>query len=191
MATQKQIDANRRNAKKSTGPIPPEGRAAVRLNSVKHGLTAGSVLVFGESDADFEALLDAMEAEHQPTTPTEAAMVRRIAVAHWRMLRSYRIETGFFNVRRIDMTDRFKNYTGIDANDRLALIVGDDTRNAKTLENLSTYEGRFERSFDKALRELQRLRSTRSSQTNKQSQFPPAAPEPAPGPPLEPPATNG
>src|SRR5439155_21716527 len=70
MATQKQIDANRRNAKKSTGPITPEGRAAVRLNSVKHGLTAGSVLVFGESDADFEALLDAMEAEHQPTTPT-------------------------------------------------------------------------------------------------------------------------
>ena len=40
MATQNQIDANRLNAQKSTGPKTPEGRAAVRLNGIKHGLTA-------------------------------------------------------------------------------------------------------------------------------------------------------
>jgi len=40
MATDRQIAANRKNAQKSTGPKTPEGRAAVRLNGVKHGLTA-------------------------------------------------------------------------------------------------------------------------------------------------------
>ena len=43
MATEKQFEANRQNAQKSTGPKTPEGRAAVRLNGVKHGLTAETI----------------------------------------------------------------------------------------------------------------------------------------------------
>ncbi len=45
MATEKQFEANRQNAQKSTGPKTPEGRAAVRLNGVKHGLTAETMVV--------------------------------------------------------------------------------------------------------------------------------------------------
>jgi len=48
MATQSQIDANRRNAQKSTGPTTPEGRAAVRHNSLKNGLT-GEILIVLEN----------------------------------------------------------------------------------------------------------------------------------------------
>ena len=44
MATQAQINANRKNAQKSTGPKTPEGRDAVRLNGLKHGL-ASEILV--------------------------------------------------------------------------------------------------------------------------------------------------
>ncbi len=89
MATQNQIDANRLNAQKSTGPKTPEGRAAVRLNGLRHGLTASDLVFPGESEADFETLFDSIEAEHQPTTPTEVAIVRRIAMATWRLHRSY------------------------------------------------------------------------------------------------------
>src|SRR6266851_2940996 len=105
MATQNQIDANRRNAQKSTGPTTPEGRAAVRLNGLRHGLTASDMVFPGESEADFEALFDSIEAEHQPTTPTEVAIVRRIAMATWRLHRSYRVEAGLYTIRRIDMKD--------------------------------------------------------------------------------------
>ena len=68
-------------AKNSTGPNPPEGRVAVRLNGIKHGLTASDLVLEGENAADFEALFDSIQAEHQPTTPLEVAMVRRIAMA--------------------------------------------------------------------------------------------------------------
>jgi hypothetical protein len=58
MASEKQFEANRQNAQKSTGPKTPEGRAAVRLNGVKHGLTAETIVLKGESEADFTAMLD-------------------------------------------------------------------------------------------------------------------------------------
>src|SRR6476659_5522343 len=90
MSTQAQINANRRNAQKSTGPKSPEGRAAVRLNGVKHGLCAETLVLPGESEADFEALLDAFESEHQPETAIETAIVRHAAMCTWRLQRVYR-----------------------------------------------------------------------------------------------------
>jgi hypothetical protein len=62
MATEKQFEANRLNAQKSTGPRTPEGRAAVRLNGVTHGLTAETIVLKGESEADFTNLLNSLEA---------------------------------------------------------------------------------------------------------------------------------
>ena len=75
MATDRQIAANRENALKSTGPRTPEGRAAVRLNSLTHGLTAKTLVLPGESEEDFGSLLDSLAAEHDPITPTEQALV--------------------------------------------------------------------------------------------------------------------
>src|SRR5579863_6085716 len=74
MATEKQTAANRLNAQKSTGPRTPEGRAAVRLNGVTHGLTAETLVLKGESEDDFNALFESLEAEHQPETPTEETL---------------------------------------------------------------------------------------------------------------------
>src|SRR5579863_2840775 len=96
MATQAQIDANRRNAQKSTGPRTPEGRAAVRLNGVTHGLTAKTLILKGESEEDFKALFESLEAEHQPTTPTEEILVADLAMATWRRRRLYNMEAGYY-----------------------------------------------------------------------------------------------
>src|SRR4030088_1502070 len=95
MATEKQFEANRLNAQKSTGPKTPEGRAAVRLNGVKHGITAQTLVLKGESEADFTALLDSYESEHQPETPTEEALVLQLAMATWRLRRLYHAEAAF------------------------------------------------------------------------------------------------
>ena len=44
MTSDKQAQANRRNALKSTGPKTPEGKDAVRLNALKHGLRSEEIL---------------------------------------------------------------------------------------------------------------------------------------------------
>ena len=65
MATDKQIKANRKNAKKSTGPKTADGKAAVSKNAVKHGLFADSV-VTGETEAEYEAFHGELLAELAP-----------------------------------------------------------------------------------------------------------------------------
>src|SRR6202023_530008 len=96
MATDKQFEANRQNAQKSTGPKTPEGRAAVRLNGVTHGLTAETIVLKGESQSDFTNLLASLEAEHDPASPTEEALVVQLAMATWRLRRLYHQEAGFY-----------------------------------------------------------------------------------------------
>ncbi len=51
MTSQRRLEANRRNALKSTGPKTPEGKAAVRLNALKHGLLSRDILLPGEDEA--------------------------------------------------------------------------------------------------------------------------------------------
>jgi hypothetical protein len=47
MTSEKKAQANRQNALKSTIPKTPEGKDAVRLNAMKHGLLCQEVLLPG------------------------------------------------------------------------------------------------------------------------------------------------
>ena len=47
--TKEKLAANRRNARKSTGPRTPEGKARVAQNARKHGLTAQGAIVTAET----------------------------------------------------------------------------------------------------------------------------------------------
>ena len=159
MATEKQIEANRLNAQKSTGPRTPEGRAAVRLNGVKHGLTAQTIVLKGESEADFTNLLNSLEAEHNPATPTEEALVVQLAMATWRLRRLYHQEAGFY-------TFQIKNLEGVqkDLNLDDAGRMGHAAAWSETTLGLfNRQEGRLERTFYRALHELRRLRKEREA----------------------------
>src|SRR5664280_1875056 len=56
MSSLKQIEANRRNALKSTGPTTPEGKERSRCNAVRHGLTAETVIAALEDVKDYQAV---------------------------------------------------------------------------------------------------------------------------------------
>src|ERR1700738_1773800 len=105
MSTERQIEANRQNAQHSPGPTTPEGRAAVRLNGLKHGLCAETIVVPGEDPAAFEALLEAYRAEYKPATPTDEFLVRQFAMADWRLLRLHRCEAAFYCLRHKELDD--------------------------------------------------------------------------------------
>ena len=88
MATQSQIDANRRNAQKSTGPTTPEGRAVVRYNALKHGLTSEVLIPMDEDRPEFDLLCDSFETEYQPVGPTEESLLENLVAAKWRLGRA-------------------------------------------------------------------------------------------------------
>jgi hypothetical protein len=159
VATDKQTAANRLNAQKSTGPRTPEGRAAVRLNGVKHGLTAETIVLKGESEADFTNMLESFEAEHAPTTPTEEALVVQLALANWRLRRLYHQEAGLYTYQIKSLADIGKDLKLDDAG-QMARAAG---WNEKTLDLFNRQEGRLERTFYRALHELQRLRKEREA----------------------------
>ncbi len=96
MTTRKQIEANRRNARSSTGPKTRTGKAASKLNAMKHGLRAEEVVVRGENPADFARVLENLIDEFQPQGPLEEQLVERVAACMWRLQRLYRVEAGIF-----------------------------------------------------------------------------------------------
>jgi hypothetical protein len=96
MTSDKQAQANRQNALKSTGPKTAEGKAAVRLNALKHGLLSQEVLLPGEDRAALEELSARLADELQPVGELEALLVEQITAAAWRLRRLRRVEAGIF-----------------------------------------------------------------------------------------------
>jgi hypothetical protein len=185
MSSQAQIDANRRNAQKSTGPTTPEGRDAVRHNALKHGLTSEVLIPMDEKQPDFDLLCDAFITEYQPVGPTEGSLLENLIAAKWRLGRARKEETGFFVKRAIELEHDSQQYREMAANARLAMIVDLDSAGSNTLAKISRYEARLERSFYKALSELRRTQSQREpleTPAAKQTQSEERPPEPAPPP---------
>jgi hypothetical protein len=93
MTSNRQKKANQANARRSTGPKSPEGKRAVRLNGIRHGLLACDLVLPGENEHDFERLRSAVHADLSPSGPVEAFLVDRIVNALWRLRRIEKVET--------------------------------------------------------------------------------------------------
>jgi hypothetical protein len=68
MATSRQIEANRINAIKSTGPKTAEGKARSRLNATTHGLAGELGTLEARLAEEFTARRDEWNAQYQPAT---------------------------------------------------------------------------------------------------------------------------
>jgi len=94
MTSFRQIEANRRNAHKSTGPLTQEGKQRSRCNAVRHGLTAETVIGALEDAEDYKAFETAVAAGFDPETAVERELVLRLASLLWRLRRATAIDTG-------------------------------------------------------------------------------------------------
>src|SRR5438128_11847793 len=81
MATDRQIEANRRNALHSTGPKSPEGKAASSMNNLRHGLRAATVVLPYENNDAFSQLCDDLESQWRAQGPTEKFDLEQMAAA--------------------------------------------------------------------------------------------------------------
>ena len=93
MISEKQLAANRRNARRSTGPQTEAGRRAASLNALKHGLAARATLLPGGDPAAYKALLDGFIEEFNPQTASDLIQVRKLADCEWRLRRIVTYET--------------------------------------------------------------------------------------------------
>jgi len=93
----RQLEANRRNALKSAGPITKEGKDRSRLNAVRHGLTAETVIGSLEDAEDYQAFEAAVIADYDVDTAVQRELVLRRASILWRLRRSTAIESALFD----------------------------------------------------------------------------------------------
>jgi hypothetical protein len=98
MTSFRQIEANRRNARRSTGPITEEGKQRSRCNAVRHGLTAETVIGALEDAEHYKAFEATIIADYDASA-VERELVVRLASLLWRLRRATTIETGLFEIQ--------------------------------------------------------------------------------------------
>ncbi|MBN2313735.1 MAG: hypothetical protein JXM79_07375, partial [Sedimentisphaerales bacterium] len=190
MATQAQIQANRRNAQKSTGPRTAEGKAAVAKNATQHGLFARDSVVISENQAQFDALREEMFAELSPAGAMEVILANRIVSLTWRLRRAAQMQDEVIDVKIRAAINRSKPILSkslingqpcrLSKNTKrcyddlaLGLIAKWDFEGDRVLERLSMYstgrltaERRFEASLFRTMGELKKLQQARKRETS-------------------------
>ena len=99
MTSLRQIEPNRHNALKSTGPTTPEGKERSRCNAVRHGLTAETVIAVLESSEDYEAFEATVLSDYNAETAVERQLGFRLASVLWRLRRATSMETAILDLR--------------------------------------------------------------------------------------------
>ncbi len=86
-SSQRRIEANRRNARKSTGPHTFAGKRRASRNALKHGLCSTSSCLPGECPATYAVFVDELREELQPKTILQKLLLPHIAQLLWRINR--------------------------------------------------------------------------------------------------------
>ena len=159
MATQKQIEANRRNAQRSTGPKTEEGCEIVSRNAITHGLTGARAVVLPEEQEEFDRFAAALREEWDPQGPSERFHLDQMIHCAWRLKRATRMETGVLLALR-------QKEAGVPAPDDPALLGRAYIASDAVLRNLSRHERQIERSLRDAQHELELACYARVTQVN-------------------------
>ncbi len=174
MTTEAQVQANRKNAQKSTGPRTTEGKAAVSQNAVKHGFLSRLDVIRGEEQAEFDLHREKMLEEWAPVGPMESMLAERIAGLSWRLQRAERMQSEAFEalltpdtsglaVRIAQSLRPKRSQEEEESESELAFgrAVVKDFGHGRVLDRLFMYERRMEHSLYRTMAELQRLRLLR------------------------------
>jgi len=162
--------ANRENAKKSTGPRTAEGKAAYSRNRLAHGLCSNSLIIGGETVADFEALLASVRKAYNPVNDEEAMLTDQLTQALWRFNRAQRVETQVFQFSQLNRlaSSNYNNETEHEFDelsaaqgDRMLTLAFYSDFDYKQIERITRYITTMERSYQRALKALQHAQEKR------------------------------
>jgi hypothetical protein len=137
MSTSARIEANRRNAAKSTGPRTSEGKARSSRNATRHGISLRMVILSTEDQKEFENLYADLRVDHQPEGATEDILVFKMAEAFFMSQRANALMAGL-------------------------LVPNDQKDNSKQLSLMMRYFTSADRAFGRHLNDLRKLQKERS-----------------------------
>src|SRR6266705_846206 len=106
MTPLRQLEANRQNARRSTGPRTDEGKLQSRRNALRHGLTAETVIEVLEDIEDYKAFEATIIADYDACTAVERELVLRLASLLWRIRRATAIETDLLRIQAEILRDQ-------------------------------------------------------------------------------------
>jgi hypothetical protein len=137
--SERRIQANRRNALRSTGPKTARGKRTVARNAIKHGLLAREVVITAgdgeENLEEFHSLLEGLLESYEPMGVVEESLVQTIAACWWRKARVIRAENGEIRKRldtlAVDRALRISDKSNLD----LAMLQMKNCGNLYSPEN--------------------------------------------------------
>jgi hypothetical protein len=159
MTSPKQIAANRENAKKSTGPKTPEGKALIHLNALRHGLTGQVNLMPDEDQEAHDKFCAAIVESLAPEGALEIQFAHSIAEDNWRMNRGRAVETNMFAIGALHSEIEAGN-AQVNAAISAAQTFAEDP---KKFQLLSLYMQRTNRDMQKTLDRLIAMQSERKA----------------------------
>ena len=183
MSSQKRIEANRRNAQKSTGPRSPEGKARSAGNATTHGLSSlnSNPLAPGcflkiEDEAQFRILLGEYVTTYLPQQRDELDLLTEAAYAKWRQQRLWIAETNTIEIAIAqNESDLRKSLPTANSNAHLANGMA---KSAEMLKLYIRYGAQLHRHYLRCLKELRDLQISRPSPDDSPNEPTPPAPQP-------------
>jgi hypothetical protein len=140
MQSSAKLEANRANAQRSTGPKTEAGKAKVSRNAVKHGLTSSKLFIRDGEQEEFDAFQQDLHKRIIPNGALEDDLYARILHACWNLRRLRELEEELFEQYEDPFTDE---------------------EACKKMEIYARHTARFERSHQRALRDIRTLQTDR------------------------------
>jgi hypothetical protein len=147
MTSQKQLEANRRNARRSTGPRTAAGKSVSSMNALRTGINAFADVLPDEDPAELDALAAEYEAHYRPSSPGERCCVASLVAADWRLRRFRKLEADLWKYESVTQ-DRKKRDNGV--------ILW---RCREPLALLQRRIDSADRAFHRAIQRLEKIRS--------------------------------
>jgi hypothetical protein len=161
MISEKQLEANRRNALHSTGPTSATGKKRCSLNNLRHGLTGQTTVLSPEDrEAHDKFCADLMNCL-KPGNFLELQIAQSIAEDHWRLNRVFAIESNIFALGHLESLAPDSSEESLEdpeihtALNSARVFLAD----AKQFALLSIYEQRIHRNLQKSIAQLGELQA--------------------------------
>jgi len=156
MSTLRQIESNRRNAQKSTGPTSVSGKATSSMNALKTGIHAKSLVLPTENLADLEQLTAEFYHSHHPASPEARVLLDDLIRCEWTLRRLSAAETQLFEYAHQEAFTEENDFP----------LGQSCLQNAKPFGQLQWRIDSTRRAFYRALHTLQQLEAKGTDQTD-------------------------